>query len=169
TVAGFATRRLEHLARDLVDRRIAVRAKRRLHRAGAGRHFVARGVDVVEPIQAHDPLGPAVRTGTNDVVVCLVDERGRAGVCRLVRRAWCRVVDGQPRTISTWHPGAASRVHALTDRRPAVRGRGGGIAGQRVQVGEVLFAAAVEVDVRITATRRVDQAGEGAGRRPGRD
>src|SRR5206468_3356141 len=85
-VAGFATRRLEHLARDLVDRRVAVRAKRRVHRAGAGRHFVARGVDVVEPIQAHDPLGPAVRTRTDDVVVCLVDQRGRADVCRLVRR-----------------------------------------------------------------------------------
>ena len=168
-VAGFATRRLEHLARDLVDRRVAVRAKRRVHRAGAGRHFVARGVDVVEPIQAHDPLGPAVRTGTDDVVVCLVDQRGRAGVCRLVRRAWYRVVDGQPRAISTWHTSAAGRVHALIDRGPAVRCRGGAIAGQRVQVGEVLFATAVEVDIRITAAGRVDQAGKRAGRRPGRN
>src|SRR5439155_4741306 len=73
-IAGSATRRLKHLSADLVDRRIAVRTKRGVHRAGTGRHFVARSIDVVETVEAHDPLSPAVRTGTDEVVVGAVNQ-----------------------------------------------------------------------------------------------
>src|SRR5439155_12043870 len=134
---GSATRRLKHLAGDLVDRRIAVRAKRGVRRAGAGRQFVARGVDIVETVEAHDPLSPAVRTGTDEVVIGGVNQRRWASgrfVGGLIGRAGSRVKDGQPRTIGAGNTGAASRVHALVDGGPAVRCCGGAIACERVEV-----------------------------------
>src|SRR3989440_1268396 len=171
-VAGFAPRRLEHLAGDLVDRRIAVRAKRRVHPAGAGRHFVARGVDVVEAVEALVPLGPTVGTRTHDVVVLEVDQGCRAAsrfVRGLIGRAGSRVIDRQPLPVRARYPGATTGEHVLVYRRAAISCGRHAQAGERIEVREVLLAAAVEVDVGVPAAGRVGQAGERAGRRPGRN
>ena len=107
--------RLEDLSGDLIDRRIAIGAKRRVDDTG-GWGLTAGRVDEGEPVGAHIPLRSSVRTGTNDIVVCEVDQRGlaaRGPVRGLVRRPRGGVVDRQPLPVGTGDGGATSRIYVL--------------------------------------------------------
>src|SRR5438128_2271998 len=125
SIAGSATCGLEHLAGDLVDRRIAIRAERRVHLAGAGRNFAAHGVEIIEPVEALVPLGPAVGPRAHDVVVLEVDQRRRSAgrlVVRLIGGAWSRVVHGQPLPVRAGDAGATTGEHVLVHGRAAISG-----------------------------------------------
>ena len=165
--------RLENLPRHLVDRRIAVAAERAVSRlAGRGDERGAllvgvRRVGVCETVEALVPLLAAVGARSDEVVVGLVDERRRAGVGGLMRRRRCGVVDREPRTVGAGARATAGEV--LRGRRTAVGRRRDAIAGQRVEVDEVLLAAAVERDVRVTAAGWCVEALHRVGDRAGRD
>src|SRR5207244_6253021 len=125
------------------------------------------GARVVEPVKALVPLRPAVRPGADEVVVGGIDERRGPGVRGLLRRPRRRFIDGEPRPVRTEASSAAENV--LCCGGAAVGGRGDAVARERVEVDEVLLAAAVEVEIGIPSTRRRFGAGERARRRPGRD
>src|SRR5439155_16930543 len=77
-----------------------------------------------------------------------------------------RVIDRQPLSVRARYSGAATREDILGHGRAAISGCRDAQARERVEVSVVLLAAAVEVDVRISAAGRVGQACEGTGRRP---
>jgi hypothetical protein len=77
---------LEDLAGLLVDRRGVVGPERAVGRLG-GEGAVVRRRGVVDPVEALVPLRAAVGTGADEVVVLEVDERSRARLRGVVRRA----------------------------------------------------------------------------------
>ena len=175
-VAAVAVRepgRLKDLARNLVDRRIPVGAEgavRRLCRVrdegcpalvGVGR------TRVIEAVKALVPLRAAVRPGADEVVGGGIDERCRSGVRRLLRYPRRGVVDREPGAVGPEARSAAEDV--LLRGGSAVGGRRDAVAGQRIEVDEVLLAAAVEVDVGVASAGRRFRAEERARRRAGRN
>src|SRR2546428_4345076 len=85
-----------------------------------------------------------------------IDQRSRAVVCgqALARGGW--VVHREPLSIGAGKSSASPRVGIFLVRRPRVRWPSyrDPQAGQCPEVGEVLLAASVEVDIGIPATRR---------------
>ena len=150
---------LEHIARDLVYRRIAVSAERRVWRGLAQHGRIARDrLGVVESVCALVPLRAAVwvvaARDQAEVVVVQVDERRRPGVRRRGLDAG-GVVDGQPLAVRARAGRLAAARGAVLHGRPTVARRGDPQARQRVQVGEVLLGVVVELELGVTAAWRL--------------
>src|SRR5581483_7126652 len=123
------------------------------------------GVGVGQPVGA---LLPLAADGIG--VVLHVDERCGAGVRAVLGRAGGWVVDRLPLPVAATAVGlGAAALGVGLHGGPAVGRRGGAEAGERVEVGEVLLAAAVELDVRVAANRGLGEGGEGVGRLVGAD
>src|SRR5205823_13398285 len=134
----------EDLAGLLVGRRVAVGTGRVVGRLGC-RGDAGCCVRVAQPVGAFVPLAAAVGSGPDEIVVLEVDGRRRAGVGGLVRRAGRRVVDGEPLPVGAGAAVATEEV--LLNARAAVGGGRDAQASKRVEVGKVLLAGAVEVEV----------------------
>src|SRR6266852_8732409 len=65
---------LEHVAGDLVDRRVAVCPKRRIKDSGARRYLVPSRVGVGQPVGALVPLSTPVRSRPDQVVELEIDQ-----------------------------------------------------------------------------------------------
>src|SRR5437899_4460642 len=102
SVSGGAARGLEHLARDLIDRRVPVAAKRRVVQAVARGILVRRGVAIAQAVRALVPLLAAVRARSDQVVPGEIDQRrlpaGRP-IGGLAGRCGWRIVDREPLPI----------------------------------------------------------------------
>jgi len=132
SVVGGAAGSLKHLARDLVDGRIAVGAKRRIARA-VSRGHACGGVDVVQAVRAHVPLGSPVGARTDDVVPFQVDERTRTDIFRLVGGPGRGIIDGEPLAVRAGAAARAAEEVLLVDGEPlAVRAGAAARAAEEV-------------------------------------
>src|SRR5205085_6575077 len=80
-----------------------------------------------------------------------------------------RIEDGDPLPVGAGSAALAAACDAAHDRCAAVGCGRRPVAGQRVEVGEVLLAGTVELDLGVATARRLEGAADHARRRAGAD